>query len=112
MNFVLDPLQIPLRLEADGTLRMGLTRVTLDVVASSFEEGATPEAIVEQFPTLNLPDVYLVLGYVLKHPEELASYLEKRRVRADEFRRKAEARFNPKGLRDRLLARKNSITTG
>src|ERR1017187_5490854 len=100
MNFALEPQQIPLRLEADGTLRIGRTRVNLDVVAYAFEEGETPEALVEQFPTLNLPDVYLVLGYMLKHPEELAPYLEKRRVRADEFRRKAEVRFNPKGLRD------------
>jgi hypothetical protein len=33
---------------------------------------------VQDFPTLQLPDVYQVIGYYLKHSAELAGYFEKR----------------------------------
>jgi hypothetical protein len=81
--------------------------VTLESVAYCFEEGDTAEAIVEAFPTLSLPDVYLVLGYCLRHPQELADYLEAQRNLAKEARESHERRFGFQvtGLRDRLLAR-------
>jgi len=44
----------PLFTDADGVIRVGNTRVTLDTVVSAFEEGATAEEIVYQYPTLNL----------------------------------------------------------
>jgi len=106
MNLVIGAEQIPLRKDPDGTLRVGQTRVTLDVVASSFEEGATPEAIVDQFPTLQLPDVYLVLGYYLRHPKEVEEYLAEGRRIAQEHQQRSEARLSPYGLRERLLARR------
>lgn len=98
--------QIPLRKDPDGTIRIGQTRVTLDCVANSFEEGATPETIVEQFPSLQLPDVYLVLGYYLRHPQEVKEYLEEGRRKAEEYQRRAEIRLSPSGIRERLLARR------
>ncbi|MGA1823409.1 MAG: DUF433 domain-containing protein [bacterium] len=50
---------IPLKEDKDGVLRIGKTRVTLDVVITSFNKGATPEEIVCQFPALKLADVYM-----------------------------------------------------
>ena len=99
--------QIPLRKDTDGTIRVGKTRVTLDCVATAFEEGATPESIVDQFPSLQLPDVYLVLGYYLRHTQEIADYLAEGRRLAQEHQRRAEARLSPFGIRERLLARRS-----
>jgi uncharacterized protein (DUF433 family) len=96
--------QIPVRKDACGTIRIGDTRVTLDCVAASFEAGATPEVIVDQFPSLNLSDVYFVLGYYLARPQELADYLAEGRRIAQENEMIIE-RYTPVGIRERLLAR-------
>ena len=105
MTLIIGTEQIPLRREPDGTIRIGQTRVTLDCVASSFEQGATPEMIVDQFPTLQLAEVYLVLGYYLLHPQEMNEYLAEGRRLSEEHQRRAEARLSPFGIRERLLAR-------
>src|ERR1039458_2375104 len=69
---------IPLAKDAHGVYRVGGTRVTLDIVVRAFNRGATAKEIVQEFPSLQLPDVYQVIGYYLKHSAELAAYFEKR----------------------------------
>lgn len=54
---------LPLEMDAHGVIRVGKTRVTLDTVVAAFDEGATAEEIVQQYPTLLLADVYSVIGY-------------------------------------------------
>jgi uncharacterized protein (DUF433 family) len=99
---------IPLEVDPDGTVRVGKTRVTLDTVIAAFTEGATAEEIVQQYPSLLLADVYHVIGYYLRHPSEVDAYLQQRRAQADAVRQQNEARFDPHGVRDRLLARRGS----
>jgi uncharacterized protein (DUF433 family) len=99
---------IPLREDSDGTLRIGDTRVILDLVIYGFQTGRTPEDIVQSYTTLTLADVYLVIGYYLRHQVEIDAYIERRDREAEEFRRKIEARQgSQEGLRERLLARRN-----
>jgi uncharacterized protein (DUF433 family) len=97
---------IPLASDADGVVRIGSTRVTLDTVVAAFRDGMTPEGIVEQYPSLRLAQVYSVIGYVLDHSEEVEAYLRGRQQLAEQVRRENEARFDPTGVRDRLLARR------
>jgi len=97
---------IPLETDADGIIRVGGTRVTLDTVVAAFREGATAEEIVYQYPSLSLADVYLVIGYYLQRRTDVESYLCWRQRQADEVRRQNEARFDSYGIRDRLLARR------
>jgi uncharacterized protein (DUF433 family) len=99
---------IPLEVDPDGTVRVGKTRVTLDTVIAAFTEGATAEEIVQQYPSLQLADVYHVIGYYLRRPSEVDAYLQQRRAQADAVRQQNEARFDPQGVRDRLLARRGS----
>jgi uncharacterized protein (DUF433 family) len=101
---VLEP--IPLTKTADGVFRVGETRVTLDTVITSYNLGATPEEIVQQFPTLGLADVYAVVTYYLRHKTEVEAYLNERRERAKAVREENEKRFPAEGLRERLLSRK------
>jgi uncharacterized protein (DUF433 family) len=89
-------------------MRIGNTRVTLDTVIASFADGATAEEIAQQYPSLLLADVYSVIGYYLRHAAEVGAYLQQRRVQRDAVRQQNEARFDPHGVRERLLARRAS----
>lgn len=99
--------EIPIETDADGVIRVAGTRVTLDTLVAAFNEGATAEEIVQQYPSLELGDVYAVIGYYLHNRAEVEQYLERRREEASRVRRENEARFDPKGIRDRLLARRH-----
>ena len=100
------PQIVPLSTDKDGVIRVGSTRVTLDTVISAFLDGATAEEIVHQYPSLQLADVYSVIGYYLKQRDEVDAYLQRRREHAERVRRQNEARYDPAGIRDRLLARR------
>lgn len=97
---------VPLQKDADGVIRVGGTRVTLDTVIAAFLEGATAEEIVQQYPSLALADVYAVISYYLQNQAEVEAYLQQRREEARQVRRENEARFHPIGIRARLLARR------
>lgn len=99
---------IPLRTDADGVIRIGDSRVPLETVVTTFDAGATPEEIVQDFPVLRLDDVYAVVTWYLRHRGEVEEYLREREEQAAEVRRKVEARFPQHGLRERLLARLQS----
>ena len=96
----------PIETDAHGVVRVAKTRVTLDTVVTAFLEGCTSEEIAEQYPSLELSDIYLVIGYYLRHKDEIDTYLAERQSRADTIRQEAEQRFNPIGIRDRLIARR------
>lgn len=98
--------EIPLARDAQGVYRVGGTRVTLDLLVRAFNRGATAEEIVQKYANLRLPDVYRVLGYYLKHAEELAEYFENR-AREEETLLASHPEWSPKGLRGPLLARRN-----
>ncbi|HZF14135.1 MAG TPA: DUF433 domain-containing protein [Thermoanaerobaculia bacterium] len=100
---------IPLETDAEGVIRVGKTRVTLDTVIAAFAEGATAEEIGQQYPSLHLADIYSVVGYYLRHTDEVEAYLQQRRAQRDAVRQQNEARFDPHGVRDRLLARQASL---
>lgn len=98
---------VPLRVDAHGVVLVGGTRVTLETVIAAFLEGATAETLVQQYPSLDLADVYHILGHYLRQPAEIDEYLRQRRTAAEAVRRQNEARFDPAGIRDRLLSRRN-----
>ena len=98
---------IPLEADSSGVVRVGKTRVPLDTIVAAFCEGATAEEIVHQYPSLNLADVYHVIGYYLHRSSEVEEYLRERKAKAEAVRRENEARFDPQGVRDRLLSRQS-----
>lgn len=94
---------IPLQEDADQVIRVGGTRVPLETVIETFEAGATPEEIAQDFPVLRLDDVYAVITYYLRHRQESQAYLEKRRAAAEEVRKQVEAMPSHAAFRERLL---------
>ena len=96
---------IPFQIDVDGVARVGGTRVTLDTVISAFSDGATAEEITQQYPSLSLADVYSLIGYYLRRPHEVDSYLSQRKNKSTTIRKENEKRFDPQGIRERLMAR-------
>jgi uncharacterized protein (DUF433 family) len=106
MSLIVTAQPIPLTTDTDGVVRVGNTRVTLDTIVAAFREGATPETIAQQYPSLALADVYAVIGYYLNHGPEVHAYLQQREQQAARVRQENETRFDSNGVRDRLLARR------
>jgi uncharacterized protein (DUF433 family) len=98
---------VPLSTDHAGVLRVAGTRVSLDSVVYAFDEGATPEEIAQAYPTLDLAAIYSVIGYYLQNRAEVEQYLGQRKVQRAQLKNAVEARFDPHGLRERLLARKD-----
>jgi uncharacterized protein (DUF433 family) len=104
---------VPLRTDEHGAMYVGDSRVLLDVVIQEFEDGASAEGIAHAYPTLQLADVYAVITYYLRHPEEVKSYLLARGKAADQLRRKIEAEHpGREDLRAKLLARREQMEQG
>jgi uncharacterized protein (DUF433 family) len=98
----------PLRQDSSGALRVGQSRVLLELVVHAFQDGATPEAIVQRYPTTTLAEIYAVIAYYLQHREDIEAYLTHREDRAEEVRRQVESRQGDLGeLRRRLLPRRS-----
>jgi uncharacterized protein (DUF433 family) len=94
----------PLRVDEGGAVRVGSSRVSLDLVVDQYENGMAPEDIVRAYDTLRLADVYAVIAYYLRHRDEVRAYLKRRGEEAQALRAKIEAE-RPRVGRDELLAR-------
>jgi hypothetical protein len=75
---------IPLSTDAYGAIRVRGTRVLLDVIVVAFQAGA---------------------AHYLTHTAEIDTYLFQRQAEAVRLQCAIETRFNPEGIRARLLAR-------
>jgi uncharacterized protein (DUF433 family) len=94
----------PLRVDLGGAVRVGKSRVLLDLVVSQYENGMTPEDMVHAYDTLVLADVYAVIAYYLRHQVEVLAYLKQREEEAQALRARMEAE-RPRVTRQELLAR-------
>jgi uncharacterized protein (DUF433 family) len=110
MQLTISPERPPLSYSQGGMIRVGNTRVTLDTVIGAFKDGSTAEEIVSQYPALTLSDTYSVIAYYLQHQVDVDSYLRQNEVEAEQIRAQIEARFDPAGIRERLLARQRNKT--
>jgi uncharacterized protein (DUF433 family) len=97
---------VPLVADADGRLRVSGTRVTLETVVAAFGGGATAEEIVQQYPSLRLGDVYAILTFYIRRRPDIDAYVRERCQHAEAIRGENETRFDPEGVRERLLARR------
>jgi len=99
-------LSVPLREEPKGVLRVGKSRVLLELVIHAHQRGAAPQDIVRMYDTLDLGDVYAVIAYYLAHPAEIDEYLRKCDEQAEAIRRQIESSQPPRpNLKQELLAR-------
>jgi uncharacterized protein (DUF433 family) len=100
------PISIPLATDSQGVVRVAGTRVTLDTVVGTFDDGATAEEIVQRYPSLRLADVHAVIAYYLDHRAKVRDYMAQRERASADVQRQMEALYSPDGIRERLLARR------
>jgi len=101
--------RVPLAMREDGTIHIRGSRVTLDTIVACYQNGDSPEEIVEDFPTLSLAHVYGTIAYYLEYRKEVGEYLERRHLQAKTVRDKIETEFPSSPLRAKLLARHASM---
>ena len=100
----LTPESPPLRVDLGGAIRVGPSRVSLDLILEEYENGMTPEDMVRAYDTLVLADVYGVIAYYLRHPNEVEAYLKRRNAEADALRATIESE-RPRVSREELMSR-------
>ena len=95
-----------------GTWRIVGTRVSLDSVIHSFWEGATPEEICQDFPSLSLAQVYEAIAYYLKQRDKVDAYLQAGRNGAEKLQQEFNGRHRDflSNLRQQLLSSRQSPT--
>jgi uncharacterized protein (DUF433 family) len=98
-------LPVPLREEPQGVLRVGKSRVLLELVIHAYQQGESPAAIVEMYSTLELADVFAVIAYYLTHRADVDEYLRQCDEKAEAVRRKIESSERPGPTKEELLAR-------
>jgi len=109
MSIVLECEAPPLRKDESGAIRIGNSRVLLELVIRAFQDGASPESIVQRYTSLSLSDVYTTIGYYLRHQQEIDSYLNHREQLAESVRQKlSTVQTDLSLIRSRLLAQKES----
>lgn len=95
----------PLRLDEHGVVRVGDSRVMLELVVHAADAGASADEIVETYPSLNLAEVHATLAYILRHRSEIDAYMIESEAHAAEMRRLMDERSPQKGLREELERR-------
>ena len=105
---VISTFEVKLTKTEAGVIRIGDTRVSLDSVIIAFNQGSAPEQILYDYDSLSLPEIYAAISYYLQNRAEVDSYLSTRAKQNRELRKSNETRFGQKGLREKLLARRNA----
>ncbi len=75
--------------ERNGGLYVAGTRVSLDSIVQSFQDGPSAESILEEFESLNLMQVYGAITYYLENQGAVDQYRERQERRFLETRRAA-----------------------
>jgi uncharacterized protein (DUF433 family) len=99
----------PLHEDETGAIRVGNTRVLLELVIRAFQDGASPESIVQRYSSLSLSDVYLTIGYYLRHRDAVEAYLAQREQLAESVRQRlSSVQPDLSLIRSRLLAQQQA----
>lgn len=108
MNLVLECEIPPLQEDETGAIRVGSSRVLLEVVIRAFQDGASPESIIQRYSTLSLSDVYNTIGYYLRHQNAVETYLNQREQLAESVQQHL-SRIQPdlSLIRSRLLSQQH-----
>ncbi len=96
---------IPIYTDNDGRMRVSRTRVLLDLIVYAYHKGETPEHIVQMYPTLILDQVYLAIGYYLRHRESVDAYIRQMEEETKRIQQAHETQYPPTITRTELLAR-------
>jgi uncharacterized protein (DUF433 family) len=86
------------------------SRVSLSSIVYEYRDGASPETIQQNFPTLSLEQIHGAIAFYLGHSEEVQAYLRELEKKWDELEGAAkpaspELQHRIEEARKRLLAK-------
>ena len=93
----------------DGGYYVIGSRVSLESVIGLFLNGASPETIVDEFPTLSLEQVYGAITFYLADRSKIDAYLTESERLWDEARKNQSP--VPPALRNRLERARREVTS-
>ena len=105
----------PLRVDADGVIRVGRGRLTLNTAIEVYQGGMSPDEIARTFDLATCAsDVFAAIAYYLRHHDELKAYLDQQAYDAYRLREQIEAEQPPFSTRAELIERRdrNHAQTG
>lgn len=93
--------------EREGGLYVAGSRISLASVIIAFQEGASPETIRQNYPSLSLAQVYGAIAFYLNHPSEAGAYLMSLQDKWNALEQGAHA--PPPEMRERLEAARQRL---
>ena len=109
MTLVLKSEKPPLREDETGAIKVGNSRVLLEIAILAFQDGESAESIVDSYSTLTLADAYGAIAYYLKNRDSVEEYLNQREELAESVKRRIQAvQPDMSQIRSRLLSQQNS----
>ena len=106
MTALLAPQKAPITQTKEGTLLVTGSRVSLEVIVSDFNQGASAEEIALRYPLLSLADVYAVIAFYLRNQDEVETYVAAQADAAEAARVAHRVNETSKSLREKLLSRR------
>ena len=94
----------------DGEIRLTGHRIGLYHVVFYYNEGYSPEMLVEQFPTLSLALVHKVIAFYLENQAEVDAYIARHEAECERLRASTPASPGLMQLRQRLQAMRKAET--
>jgi uncharacterized protein (DUF433 family) len=98
------PAKTYVRQDEHGVFRVGGTRVMLDSIVAAFHLGHSAETIAQQYPALQLEEVYGAIAHYLANQVDVDEYLRNQEKVWNQWREKAEAAESPVVQRLREMA--------
>jgi len=104
-SLTIHPDEIPLRLDPDGSVHVGSSRVLFAVLLNAHRDwGWSAEQLADEFPSITLAEAHAALAYYLNHRAEVEAFLKAWNAAGERSRDAAEARPEYQSLRARLVA--------
>ncbi|WP_319420836.1 DUF433 domain-containing protein [Pleurocapsa sp. FMAR1] len=105
MNLILKSDKPPREEDNTGAIRVGNSRVLLEIVIRAFQDDASAESIVDSYSTLTLSDTYGAIAYYLKNKDSVEEYLNQREELAESVKQRINLTQSDMSLiRSRLLS--------
>jgi uncharacterized protein (DUF433 family) len=96
--------------QRNGGYYVAGTRVSLDSIVECFNQGLSPEAILGEFETLSLAQVFGAIAFYLENQPAIDAYRVCQMQRFEAARRASGSL--PEGLSNRLEAARESLQSG
>ncbi|MGO9260866.1 MAG: DUF433 domain-containing protein [Bryobacteraceae bacterium] len=96
--------------ERNGGYYVAGTRVSLDSIVQCFNEGLSPEAILAEFETLTLAQVFGAITFYLESQPAIDAYCVRQKQRFEGLRRTSAPL--PAGLRERIDGARAHLHSG